>query len=237
MLATGMDTAEQWVRDTRHEGLVGASPECCRQMNYLAHVYLAEDDPESIIGALMGDFAKGRIDPTLAPGIRRGILTHRKVDAFTDAHEVFRASKRRLRPQFRRYGGILVDLYYDHFLAVEWSRYSDVSLMDFSRRVYGVLQEHRMKLPPRMQRSVSYMVNHDLLLSYRDTDGIHRALKGIEGRLKRQSRLRDAIVDLEQNRGLLAADFFAFFPELIAYVRQLQGEHEPVSAGKPSTWV
>lgn len=196
-------------------------------MNYLAHLYLADDDPESIIGSLMGDFAKGRIDDQLAPGIRRGIVVHRMTDSFTDAHAIFRGSKRRLRPEFRRYGGILVDLYYDHFLALQWTRYSDVALEDFSRKVYRILEGHRKDLPPRMQRSVSYMIANDLLLSYREVDGIRRALKGIEGRLKRESRLSEAVVDLEHNHQVLAADFSAFFPELIGYVGQLDGPGAP----------
>lgn len=191
-------------------------------MNYLAHLYLAEDEPESLIGSLMGDFAKGRIDEALAPGIRWGIVVHRRVDVFTDAHAIVGRSKRRLRPEFRRYGGILVDLYFDHFLALQWSRYSDVPLGDFSQRVYRILEDHRKNLPPRMQRGVSYMIDNDLLLSYREIDGIRRALIGIEGRLKRQSRLREAVSDLEHNYPFLEADFAGFFPELIDYVGQLK---------------
>lgn len=191
-------------------------------MNYLAHLYLAGDDPESLIGSLMGDFAKGRIDEKLAPGIRWGIAVHRMVDVFTDAHVIVGESKRRLRPQFRRYGGILVDLYYDHFLATQWAHYSDVPLAAFSQKIYRILEGHREQLPPRMQRSVSYMVDNDLLQSYREIDGIRGALIGIEGRLKRESRLREAVSDLERNYWLLEADFAGFFPELIGYVRELK---------------
>ena len=205
-------------------------------MNYLAHLYLADDDPESVIGSLMGDFVKGRIDGTLSPGIHWGVTVHRKIDAFTDAHAVFRGSKRRLRPEFRRYGGILVDLYYDHFLAVNWPRYSDVPLEDYSRRVYRILEEHSKNLPPRMQRSVSYTIANDLLLSYREIDGIRRALQGIEGRLKRASRLRDAVLDLQHNYASLQADFDRFFPELIGYVRELDRPQDAADDARPGHW-
>ena len=194
-------------------------------MNYLAHLYLAGDDPESVVGSLMGDFVKGRIGEDLAPGIRWGIRQHRLIDAFTDRHATFRASKRRLRPAFRRYGGILVDLFYDHFLAAHWSRYSEVPLTDFSRRVYRILWRRQQGLPPRMQRSVSYMIDRDLLQSYGEVNGIRRALEGLEGRLKRQSQLSDAVLDLEQNYRALAVDFSDFFPELIRYVDEVARSH------------
>ena len=190
-------------------------------MNYLAHLFLAGNDPESIIGSLMGDFAKGRIDEALAPTVRWGILTHRKIDAYTDTHSIVKRSKHRLRIEYRRYGGILVDLYYDHFLALHWARYSAASLEDFAVHVYRLLSSHLERLPAPMQRSVSNLIANDLLLSYREVDGIRRALKGIEGRLTRPISLSEAVFDLELNYRSLEADFLAFFPELIKFTEQL----------------
>ena len=187
-------------------------------MNYLAHLYLAEDDPASIIGNLMGDFVKGRVPDDLCPALRRGIIMHRKVDVYTDTHPIFRVSKQRIRPQFRRYGGVLVDIYYDHFLARDWDRYSAKSLRNFSLTVYRILHDHYRELPTRMQRSIRYMIANDLLMSYQKIDSIGRSLAGIERRLKRASRLHEAVIDLEQNYAALGADFNAFFPQLIAFV-------------------
>jgi acyl carrier protein phosphodiesterase len=203
-------------------------------LNYLAHLFLADDDPYSRIGSLMGDFAKGSIDAALAPAIRRGIVMHRRIDSFTDAHAIVARSKRRIRPEFRRYAGILVDLYYDHFLALEWSQYSAVPLEDFVQEVYRILRVHLDGFPAPMQRSIAYMTANDLLLSYGEIDGIGRALRGIEGRLKRPRRLRDGVQDLESNYALFAADFAAFFPQLIAYVRKHgRVSEKPSAAGYP----
>jgi acyl carrier protein phosphodiesterase len=192
-------------------------------LNYLAHLYLADDDPESLIGSLLGDFARGRIDDALPAAVRWGVVMHRRIDAYTDAHAVFRRSKRRIRPEFRRYAGILVDVYYDHFLASRWADYSGVPLEAFASEVYRTLQQHRHSFPPPMQRSMAYMVGNQLLQSYRSIDGIRRSLQGIEGRLKRPSRLRDAVADLEQNYQALGHDFEAFFPDLVAYVARQEG--------------
>lgn len=196
-------------------------------MNYLAHLYLADEAPESLIGSLLGDFYKGRISDELAPALRAGVVLHRRVDAYTDAHPVVGRSKRRIDPAFRRYAGILIDLFYDHFLARHWGRYSAVPLEAFTQRVYGVLRARLPELPPPMQRSMGYLLANDLLMSYRRIDGIERALCGIESRLKRPSRLGAAVVELEANYPDLAADFDHFFPQLMAFTAR-QGEASAV---------
>jgi acyl carrier protein phosphodiesterase len=187
-------------------------------MNYLAHLYLAGNDAEALIGSLMGDFIKGRVDPDLPPVLRQAILQHRRIDSFTDAHPIVRRSKQRVTNEFRRYAGILIDVFYDHFLAREWSQYSDVSLEAFTDRVYELVGRHRETLPPRMQRSMHYMVRYDLLKSYRSVDGIAQALRGIETRLRRPSRLGDAVVELENTGVGFQRDFSEFFPQLIEFV-------------------
>ncbi len=191
-------------------------------MNYLAHLYLADPDPEAWLGSLMGDFVKGAIDSSLPPVIRQNIELHRSIDAFTDAHPIVGASKRRLHPEFRRYGGILVDIFYDHFLAGEWARFARLPLDHFARSVYAVLIAHYDTLPVPMRRSISYMIISDLLLSYRDLAGVERALRGIEGRLKRPSRLSEAIADLRAHYSDLRSDFNVFFSALMAYVTEVK---------------
>ncbi|MCB1800399.1 MAG: DUF479 domain-containing protein [Gammaproteobacteria bacterium] len=196
-------------------------------MNYLAHLYLADSDPDALVGSLMGDFVKGAIDATRLPGspaLARAIVQHRHIDSFTDAHAVVQRSKQRIRPPYRRYAGILVDVFYDHYLAITWQRYSDVELAAFAQSVYRVMMARLDTLPPRMQRSMRYMIRADLLVSYRDIDGVGRALLGIESRLSRPSGLSAAISELKDNYAELASDFDAFFPQLREYVeRQAPG--------------
>ena len=85
------------------------------QVNYLAHLFLAGNEPGDIAGALLGDFVKGRIDETLPPGLRGGISLHRKIDVFTDAHPLTLVSRNRFSGDLRRYAGIIVDLAYESF--------------------------------------------------------------------------------------------------------------------------
>src|SRR5688572_426656 len=100
-------------------------------MNWLAHLLLSEPTPEFRIGNLLPDLLPASELQTLSPIFRRGVECHRRIDAFTDTHPVFRRSVARLVPPHRRFGGVLIDLFYDHFLATNWRQYSPIPLDEF----------------------------------------------------------------------------------------------------------
>src|SRR5688572_23493915 len=100
-------------------------------MNFLAHLYLSGDFDELMIGNFMADFVKGKPSPSIHPQIVKGIELHRQIDTYTDTHPIVKASKVRLQPTYRKYAGVIVDMYYDHFLAIHWQKYSSVSLHEF----------------------------------------------------------------------------------------------------------
>ena len=183
-------------------------------MNYLAHFYLAEQSSEGLIGSLLGDFVKGRLEGRFSAGVRRGIALHRAIDSFTDAHPRHLRSRNRISSERRRYAGVIVDVCYDHFLCRHWSQYSDESLDDFTERVYGVLQEHRQELPERLQRIVTRMIAGDWLRSYAELDNVGLALDGIARRIERRNPLAGAQSEIEANYAALDGDFRDFFPEL-----------------------
>ncbi len=187
-------------------------------MNYLAHLYLAGPDPEARLGNLMGDFVKGPVPAELPAGLQRGIVLHRRIDSFTDGHPMFRRSRQRLSPEFRRYGGILIDVFYDHLLIRHWPDFHAQALDDFIEEVHQLLQRRLPDLPAAMQRSMRYLLANDLLRSYGDPAGVARALAGLERRLSRPSNLAAAVTELEFNYPGLSTDFRQFFPELIAHV-------------------
>lgn len=188
-------------------------------MNYLAHLFLAKDTPESLIGNLLGDFAKGSVKSLYTEEIRKGIELHRSVDTYTDSHHIFRSSKRLIAQPRRKFSGILVDVFYDHFLARHWSEYSDVALDAFSSRVYAILADNQAILPQSLLQIIPMMKAYDLLASYQEIGGIDRALSRIATRIRWQNNLADGTEDLIANYQQLEADFCAFFPELIHYVQ------------------
>src|ERR1051325_985247 len=112
-------------------------------MNYLAHVYLSHETPEAITGAMLGDFVKGRVPDRWGAQVRSAILRHRAIDRYTDEHALVRAGRLLIGSAPRRFAGILLDVFYDHFLARRWSRYYDRPLVEFTRSVYDVLLPQR----------------------------------------------------------------------------------------------
>ncbi len=189
-------------------------------------MYLAGDSEESIVGNMLGDFVKGRIGDEFPPGVAEGIRTHRKVDAFTDSHEMVVRSKRLVSPGRRRFSGIIVDLAFDHILAANWGDYSGVPLEDFVEKTYGVLAANTDLMPPRPRKILEVMIDEDWLGSYGGLEGIGRALDRIAIRLERRfgrgSSLAGAAEEVALNYGALEENFRAFFPELITFVGDLR---------------
>lgn len=191
-------------------------------MNYLAHLLLADGSPQTLVGGLLGDFAKGLDLSSLPAAMREALLAHRRIDAFTDAHETVRRSRARISPGFSRFAGILVDVFYDHFLAVHWTAYSHESLGSFSRRVYAALRLHEALLPARLARVLPRMEAEDWLGGYAEIGNIAHALEGLQRRMKRPTRLASALSELEAGYAGLAQDFALFFPQLRRFALNLQ---------------
>ncbi|MFI5322278.1 MAG: ACP phosphodiesterase [Thermodesulfobacteriota bacterium] len=202
-------------------------------MNYLAHIYLAEGSEESVLGNLMGDFVKGAIGNNYEPEIEKGIWTHRKIDVFTDSHEKFKASKKLMSPERRRFAGIIIDLAFDHFLAKNWLYYSDTELDRFIQKKYELLSKHKPMLPEQMRHFLPRMIEEDWLGSYCTLEGtgvaIDRTSRRLKRRFNRENTLTGAIEEVETNYMELESNFKAFFPQLISYVEDLRsaGIHEP----------
>jgi len=189
-------------------------------MNFLAHAFLARDDADLMLGSLMGDFVKGPLDDRYGPAITRGLILHRSVDTYTDSHALVARSRARVGPARRRYAGILVDLFYDHYLARNWSEYTTVPLDRFTDSVYANLLTRSHLLPERLQRIAPHMARTDWLGSYRDTAAVGEALDRIGSRLKRGNGLLGSVEDLVENYAGLEQDFRAFFPEAMQFAQK-----------------
>ena len=187
-------------------------------MNYLAHLLLAEQTAESLIGNLAGDFVKGRISDEVPPGIAAGIRHHRRVDAFTDSHPSVAAFRRVLIPEHGHYARVIADVFFDHFLAIDFTRYSSEPLDEFLTRVYAAIDPHVDELPGRLRIVYPRMRDDGWLESYQSLEGIRLALGGISHRLSRRPQLAPAVRFLEDGgtRAELERLFHEFFPEVMA---------------------
>jgi acyl carrier protein phosphodiesterase len=196
-----------------------------RQVNHLAHIVLSGDDEGLILGNFIADFVKGRDFEKYTDNVKRGILMHRAIDTFTDAHPVFRTSTARVRPQLRKFAGMAVDVYYDHFLAKSWAERKTSKLPDFTQNIYSLLSKHTDNMPEGALRFYQYMISNKILEGYAELEVLHRVFYGMSRRTRFKSNLEDAGVLLEMNYAGLNEDFSAFFPELETYCVQWLNQH------------
>ncbi len=188
-------------------------------MNYLAHIYLSFDQEELLVGNFITDSLRGTHIGQYTEGIRKGVMLHRRIDVFTDTHPVFLKSKHRFSSAFDKFSGILTDIYYDHFLAKHFSRYSALPLKDYSLQQYTILKRYYGIFPPDAQRFFNYMVSRDILFEYSRLPGIELVLRQLSSRLKHPCNLHDSVPVMLQHEPEMEQEFFLFFDELVTYSR------------------
>jgi acyl carrier protein phosphodiesterase len=184
-------------------------------MNFLAHLYLSGNDTSVMLGNFIGDFIKGKnLAEKVGVEIARGIELHREIDFFTDQHPIVTESKKRLRPKYRHYSGVIVDVFYDHYLAKNWNDYHPQLLPDYADDVYTLIQKNASLLPERVNQMIPYMIKGNWLVNYATLEGIHRALSGMTRRTPYESKMDESVSDLKENYEEFKKEFVTFFPAL-----------------------
>ena len=186
-------------------------------MNFLAHIYLSSDNELLTIGNFAGDGVRGKDYTRFPVAMQAGIQLHREIDTFTDAHPIVRRSTKRLHKNYSHYSGVIVDIFYDHFLAKNWQDYSDVPFADYIDDFYKSLNRHIDILPERFQNFTPMMIEDNWLLSYATIDGIQLVLNGMNKRTKGRSKMNEATKELQDYYEAFEEDFTLFFKELIAF--------------------
>lgn len=183
-------------------------------MNFLAHAYLAGDDENIIVGNFIADHVKGKAIYRFSDRIRDGIMLHRRIDAFTDSHPIVRQSSARLRHKFGKYSGVIVDMFFDHFLARNWQDYSTQPLKQFTSGIYKVIMRHFMILPPKTKRILPFMMADDWLAGYAYLEGLNMALTGMSRRTNFNSGMEFAVDALKSDYDIYHQEFKEFFVDL-----------------------
>lgn len=189
-------------------------------MNFLAHIYLSGTNDFIKIGNFMADGIRGKDYLNFPEEIKKGILLHRNIDTFTDAHPVFRKSKHRLHENYGHYSGVIIDIFYDHFLAKNWNIYSGEKLSDFVTNFYTLLENNSNILTEKTKGMLPYMIKFNWLESYQTIDGIERILTQMDSRTKNQSNMRSSIKELNQYYDDFELEFSAFFKEMIIFTTE-----------------
>ena len=187
-------------------------------MNFLAHAHLSGNNDQLLIGNFIGDSVKGKDFNHFPEAVRQGVILHRQIDSFTDSHQVFKNSQEIIRPVHGRYSGIVVDIFYDHFLALHWNRFEKSNLSDFANHVYALLTSNFEILPERTKRLLPYLVAQNWLLGYANFDGLEQVFYGMDRRTQNTSGMRNSVYTLKEFYVVLEKDFFEFYPQLQRYV-------------------
>lgn len=183
-------------------------------MNFLAHIYLSGNNKLVTIGNFIADGIKGKDYKNFPKDIQIGILLHREIDTFTDAHPIVRQSTKRLHQNYSHYSGVIVDILYDHFLAKNWNTYSDIPLETYVNEFYDLLDAHYEMLPLRTKKLIPFMLAGNWLLNYAKIEGIQNVLNGMNQRTKFVSGMDSATNELKEYYDEFEQEFTAFFEEL-----------------------
>ena len=168
----------------------------------------------------MADGIRGNDYLLFPTDVKNGILLHRQIDTFTDSHIVYRQSKHRLHQKYGHYSGVIMDILYDHFLAKNWTKYSNEPLADYVDRFYKSLQENEKILTDKTKSLLPYMVENNWLKSYETIAGIEMILFQMDYRTKHRANMQEAVVELQLFYTEFENEFTTFFDELQDFVVQ-----------------
>jgi acyl carrier protein phosphodiesterase len=184
-------------------------------VNFLAHLCLADGDSGLMLGGLFGDFVRGRRALRAFPEpVRQGVLLHRYIDRCTDQSGVVKQLRPRFPREYRRYAGIIIDLAFDHELAVNWWRYMPGSLERFDLETRDLLRDHAELVPPKLTSFMRYADRHGLFAAYREQDVILYALAGVGTRLSRPNPLHRVSEIWPDMAPQFKPAFREFFPDI-----------------------
>jgi len=186
-------------------------------MNHLAHTVLAGPHPLHVVGSLLGDHWRGAPDPDWPAELGVGVRLHRRIDGWVDAHPESVAARALFEPPFRRYAGILLDVWFDHLLARDFEQLAAMPLEQHTARAYEALARHDAAWPDPFRMFAQRLVRHRGLEAYRTLDTVEFVLERIGDRLARANPLARALPVLEALGPELAPRFQRLWPQLVAF--------------------
>lgn len=189
-------------------------------MNFLAHTYLSGCNEEIIVGNFMGDYVKGKNYNRFPELVRKGILIHRDIDTYTDMHPITRRSKLRISPRYHKYAGIIIDIFYDHFLASLWNDFSSLPLQDFVSRTYDLLKRNYKVLPEAVKRWFPTFLENNWMMAYQTVEGIELVLERMAANTSLPNHAGYAVEVLSERYDSFKNDFLEFFPSIIEFLEE-----------------
>ncbi len=172
------------------------------------------------MGNFMGDYVKGKNYMLFPEEVKKGILIHRDIDTFTDIHEVTRRSKQRLSSRYHKYAGIIIDIFYDHFLASLWDNYSTLPLNEYVSRTYDLLKRNYKVLPDSIKRWFPTFLENNWMMAYTTVEGIELVLERMSANTSLPDHSAFAVEVLRNQYSVFMEDFLEFFPTIVAFLEE-----------------
>ncbi|WP_410881399.1 ACP phosphodiesterase [Myroides sp. DW712] len=191
-------------------------------MNFLAHVYLSGQDEAKALGNFIADSVRGKQYLNFPKGIQHGILLHREIDTYTDNHPLWRKDKKRIVPIYNHYAAVIIDMYYDHFLAKNWALYHNLPLASYAANFYASLERNFDLLPPKIQNFLPIMIRENWFMCYETIEGLGYILSQMDRRTKGISKMTQATKELVEYYDEIEHGFTEFFKELEHHVAFVQ---------------
>ncbi|MEN8225031.1 MAG: ACP phosphodiesterase [Bacteroidota bacterium] len=192
-------------------------------MNFLAHAFLSGSNDDILIGNFIADAVKGNNANKFREGIHKGIILHREIDHFTDHHPVFIRSKNRIVEEYGKFAAVVIDIYYDHFLAVDWEKYADNDISEFAVHVYGLMLSNYSILPLKSRRILPFMIIHNWLVGYSRLKDLQWVFNGMSRRSRKyDSGMENAVESLKCDYENFKSDFGEFFPDMIKHASEFR---------------
>jgi len=189
-------------------------------VNFLAHTYLSGCNEEIIVGNFMGDYVKGRNYLHFPEQVKKGILIHRDIDTFTDMHPITRRGKLRVASKYHKYAGIITDIFYDHFLASLWDRFSTLPLNEFVNLTYDLLKRNYKVLPAAIKMWFPTFLENNWMMAYQTVDGIELVLERMAANTSLPNHAEYAVEVLREQYESFETDFLEFFPLIIQFLEE-----------------
>ena len=189
-------------------------------MNYLAHVYLSGNNKDIVIGNFITNNIKGNNYKKFNINWQKGILLHRFIDSYTDSHYIFREHSKLFFNSHRHYSRVLIDIFYDHFLAKNWKKYSLTTLVSFELDFYKTLKENINKFPSDILNKINFFINQNLFTKYSSIEGLIHVLKKMEKKTVYESNLATSIDKFISFSPKMELQFFIFFEDMINAVNK-----------------
>lgn len=186
-------------------------------MNFLAHAFLAGDDPALIVGGVVGDWIKGHLPAGLPDDLARGVALHRAIDSHAETHPAFQQSRSRVSAPRRRYAGVLVDIFYDHLLARDWASIHHHPLNEFCAEVYRLIEGRMEALPVSSHAALRMMAREDWLSSYAKVEGGADVLVRMSRRARQPNPLAQGELEFLADCAGYEQDFYAWLADARAF--------------------